>query len=100
MSIPAPLAVQLRFVRAAPQSITLDFVVAGGREAIERYELQYRLLAEAGDEPTSIDEDERHKWTSASSSLKSARCTKSALKPGAAYVRTRSIERRALCRRK
>ena len=99
-AIQAPLAVQLRFVRAAPQSVTLDFVVTSGKEAIERFELQYRLLAEAGDEPTKsddIDEDTHATWTTASSSLKSARCTKSALKPGAAYVRAIITKYRTPC---
>ena len=41
-------AVALRFVRAAPSAITLDFVLAGKEEApkVERYELQYALAPE------------------------------------------------------
>ena len=38
-------AVALRFVRAAPSAITLDFVLATKEEApkVERYELQYAV---------------------------------------------------------
>ena len=89
-----PQPVTLRFVRAAPASVTLDFVVPSGKDAIDSYELQYRLLAEAGEDPIVGTVDPKlgtapapdGAWTTASSSLKSARCTKSALKAGAAYT--------------
>lgn len=80
--MPAPLPVALRFVRAAPNAVTLDFVPSGGKEGIERFELQYQLVAEVGDDKATVSSE----WNTASSSLKSTRCTKSGLKSGATYV--------------
>ena len=90
----APAPVSLRFVRAASNAITLDFVPSGGKEGIERFELQYQLASEASGAQeeavvgagAGVGAGASGEWSTASSTLKSTRCTKSALKPGAAYI--------------
>eukprot|EP00308_Calcidiscus_leptoporus_P024126 CAMPEP_0119403962 /NCGR_PEP_ID=MMETSP1334-20130426/143653_1 /TAXON_ID=127549 /ORGANISM="Calcidiscus leptoporus, Strain RCC1130" /LENGTH=1443 /DNA_ID=CAMNT_0007427919 /DNA_START=15 /DNA_END=4346 /DNA_ORIENTATION=+ len=73
------VAVEIRFVKAGPSSITLDLHVPAHLEhdsqlRIDKFELQWRE-ARAGAE-----------WATASSSLKLRRCTKGNLKPSMGYV--------------
>ncbi|KAL1499078.1 hypothetical protein AB1Y20_013592 [Prymnesium parvum] len=73
MALSLPPPVDASFVKATTNSITLEFALtAASQTAVEKYELQYR--------PASSST-----WTTASSTLKTKRCTKGNLSPGSAY---------------
>ena len=83
----------ITFVRASPNSITLDFSLGAAPKLrsgaqptplqVACYELQWRLVAEPGER---IGPSQDSPWEVASSTLKNSRCTKGGLAAGAAYA--------------
>ena len=76
-----PPSVDIRFIKASQNSITLDLRPGPGSSSgaqIERFELQWRRAGAAA----SAD----GRWMTASSSLKLRRCTKGNLQPGSLYT--------------
>jgi hypothetical protein len=83
----------ITFVRASPNSITLDFSLGAAPKLrsgaqptplqVACYELLWRLVAEPG---ARIGPSQDSPWEVASSTLKNSRCTKGGLAAGAAYA--------------
>ena len=74
MALHVPEPVDIRFVKASSNSITMDFLIQERSESnVVCYELQWKCESDKA-------------WLSASRTLKSRRCTKSNLMPGTAYV--------------
>eukprot|EP00966_Prymnesium_polylepis_P310610 7176358-Prymnesium_polylepis.1 len=74
MALKLPSAVDVSFIKATNVSVTLELtLVAPGDAAADKYELQYREVAD-------------FEWKTASAALKTKRCTKGNLTPGTAYV--------------
>ena len=69
-----PEAVDVHFVKAGTNSITLDLAVHGNTDSTKCFELQWMK----DDDPDGI-------WVTASKILKTRRCTKGSLTPGTAY---------------